>query len=76
MTVKDFVVSADGYEPVTTHIFESSDRWLTSDAVVAVKESLIADFTRHDAPDEASKRFGLQPPFYTTDFDFVLKKKA
>jgi hydroxyquinol 1,2-dioxygenase len=71
-----FVVSAPGFEPVTTHIFESSDKWLKSDAVVAVKESLISDFTRHDSATEASKKHGVEPPFYTTEFDFVLRKKA
>src|SRR6185436_5576332 len=43
-----FVVSADGYEPVTTHIFDSIDPYLVSDAVVAVKDSLICRFVRHD----------------------------
>jgi hydroxyquinol 1,2-dioxygenase len=71
-----FVVSAPGFEPVTTHIFEASDQWLQSDAVVAVKDSLIADFARHDSADEASKKYGVQPPFYTTEFDFVLKPAA
>jgi len=71
-----FVVSATGFEPVTTHIFEAGDKWLKSDAVIAVKESLISDFTRHDSPDDASKRFGIAPPFYTTEFDFVLKRAS
>src|SRR5258707_2202380 len=42
-----FVVSADGYDPVTTHIFERTDEYLGSDAVFAVKDSLICDFERH-----------------------------
>ena len=33
-----FVVSADGYEPVTTHIFDRTDPYLASDAVFAVKD--------------------------------------
>ena len=43
-----FVVSADGYEPVTTHIFDRTDPYLASDAVFAVKDSLICDFVRHE----------------------------
>jgi catechol 1,2-dioxygenase len=39
-----FAVSAEGYEPVITHIFDSSDPYLKSDAVFAVKESLIREF--------------------------------
>jgi len=69
-----FVVSADGYEPVTTHIFDDADPYLDSDAVFAVKDSLICHFVRHDESDEASRQFALDPPFYTVEFDFVLKK--
>jgi protocatechuate 3,4-dioxygenase beta subunit len=71
-----FVVSASGFEPVTTHLFESGDPYLTSDTVFAVKDSLICEFARHDVPDEATARFGLEPPFYTAEFDFVLKPAA
>jgi hydroxyquinol 1,2-dioxygenase len=68
-----FVVSADGYEPVTTHLFDDADRYLRSDTVFAVKESLICRFVRHEERDEAAHRFNLEPPFYTVAFDFVLK---
>ena len=68
-----FVVSADGYEPVTTHLFESTDKYLNSDTVFAVKRSLVCDFERHDTRDEAATRFSIEPPFYTAEFDFVLK---
>ncbi|MBV8889965.1 MAG: intradiol ring-cleavage dioxygenase [Alphaproteobacteria bacterium] len=68
-----FVVSAEGYEPVTTHIFDRRDPYLESDAVFAVKESLICDFVRHDdADDPEAKRLGIEPPFYTARFDFHL----
>ena len=68
-----FVVSAEGYEPVTTHIFDSADEYLESDAVFAVKDSLICDFTRHDTADGDARRLGVEPPYYTTEFDFRLK---
>jgi hydroxyquinol 1,2-dioxygenase len=67
-----FVVSAEGYEPVTTHIFDRTDPYLHSDAVFAVKDSLICDFARHESADEAASRLGLAPPFYTAEFDFHL----
>jgi protocatechuate 3,4-dioxygenase beta subunit len=38
------IVSADGYVPVTTHIFDRQSSYLNSDAVFGVKESLISDF--------------------------------
>lgn len=70
-----FVVSAEGYESVTTHIFDRGDPYLASDAVFAVKESLICDFVRHDAADDPeAAKLGLAPPFCTARFDFRLKK--
>jgi catechol 1,2-dioxygenase len=68
-----FVVSAEGYEPVTTHIFDSADEYLESDAVFAVKDSLICDFARHDEAAGEARRLGIAPPYYTTEFDFHLK---
>ncbi len=71
-----FVVSANGYEPVTTHIFDRIDPYLASDAVFAVKQSLICDFVRHENPEPAATRLGIAPPFLTADFDFHLKPAA
>ncbi|MGE5271201.1 MAG: intradiol ring-cleavage dioxygenase [Thiohalocapsa sp.] len=68
-----FVVSADGYEPVTTHIFDETDPYLASDAVFAVKESLICDFVRHDETTPEAARLGLAPPFLVAEFDFHLQ---
>jgi hydroxyquinol 1,2-dioxygenase len=39
-----FRIVADGYETLTTHIFVANDPFLDTDAVFAVKESLIAPF--------------------------------
>jgi hydroxyquinol 1,2-dioxygenase len=71
-----FVVSANGYEPVTTHIFDRTDKYLGSDAVFAVKDSLICDFVRHDKPEGDAARLGIDPPYYTAEFDFRLKPAA
>lgn len=67
-----FVVSADGYEPVTTHIFDDSDPYLDSDTVFAVKKSLVCRFLHHETRDETSARFAIEPPFDSVEFDFVL----
>jgi len=71
-----FVVSADGYEPVTTHIFDRTDPYLASDAVFAVKDSLICDFVRHEVPEPQASELGIAPPFYTAAFDFRLQSAA
>jgi hydroxyquinol 1,2-dioxygenase len=39
-----FIVSAPGHQTVATHIFVNGDRYLDSDVVFAVKNSLVADF--------------------------------
>jgi hydroxyquinol 1,2-dioxygenase len=68
-----FVLTANGYDPVTTHIFDRTDPYLESDAVFAVKDSLICDFTRHETPTPEAAKLGIAGPVYTTEFDFVLK---
>src|SRR5689334_3039125 len=67
-----FVVSAHGYEPVTTHIFDRRDEYLGSDAVFAVKDSLICDFVRHEAAEGEAARLGIAGPYLTAAFDFRL----
>jgi catechol 1,2-dioxygenase len=65
------IVSADGYQQVITHVFVSGDPYLDSDAVFAVKESLIGEFRKVDSPAEA-KKLGLPAPFLRLDWDFHL----
>ncbi len=67
-----FIVSAEGHKTVTTEIFVEGDEYLDSDAVFGVKDSLVADFVKHDSADEA-KAAGVAAPFYTMNFDFVLE---
>jgi protocatechuate 3,4-dioxygenase beta subunit len=66
------IVSAEGFVPVTTHLFVKGDKYLDSDAVFGTKDSLIVDFIRQDSPEEAA-RYNVTPPFYTAEYDFVLK---
>jgi catechol 1,2-dioxygenase len=68
-----FVILADGYEAVTTHIFDRIDPYLESDAVFAVKDSLICDFERHETPTPKAAELGITGPMLTAEFDFVLK---
>ena len=68
-----FMIKADGYETLITHVFRNGDKYLDSDAVFGVRSSLIADWVKHEpgtAPDGAC----LDTPFYTLDFDFVLNR--
>ncbi|MFF1448161.1 intradiol ring-cleavage dioxygenase [Streptomyces sp. NPDC058274] len=67
-----FIVSAAGHTPVTTHIFVAGSDYLDSDAVFAVKESLVQDFTQTDDPSLA-REFGVANPFRHARFDLVLE---
>lgn len=66
-----FIVSAQGFEPVTTHLFDDTDSYIDSDAVFGVKDALVCKFERHDSREEAARR-NVVVPFFTVDYDFVL----
>jgi catechol 1,2-dioxygenase len=66
-----FVVSADGYRAVTTHLFPAGTEYLDSDAVFGVKSSLIREFRLVDDPEQAAA-YGVSSPFRTVDFEVVL----
>jgi catechol 1,2-dioxygenase len=56
------MVSADGYKPLTTHLFVKGAPHIHEDAVFGVKESLIQDFKAIDNHKYALKfDFGLSP---------------
>lgn len=57
-----YIVSADGYQKLVTHTFVGDDKYLESDAVFGVKESLVAPFERVEHGDT----------LWRSPFDFVL----
>ncbi|MFI6488782.1 intradiol ring-cleavage dioxygenase [Streptomyces sp. NPDC050564] len=69
-----FIASAEGHAPVTTHIFVAGSPYLDSDAVFAVKESLVHDFAETDDPSLA-REFGIPNPFRHARFDLVLEPR-
>ncbi|WP_033279187.1 intradiol ring-cleavage dioxygenase [Streptomyces sp. NRRL F-525] len=68
-----FIASVEGHTPVTTHIFVAGSDYLDSDAVFAVKQSLVEDFTPTDDPSLA-REFGIENPFRHARFDLVLDR--
>ena len=68
------ILSAPGYEPVTTHVFVEGDPYLESDAVFAVKNSLVVDFVRHE-PGVAPDGTRMERAYYTVQYDFGLMPK-
>ena len=66
-----FIIEADGYDRVVTHIFTPDCDYLGEDAVFGVKRSLIADFVRVDDPARAA-RLGFTSPFWSVEWDAVM----
>ncbi|HXS26060.1 MAG TPA: intradiol ring-cleavage dioxygenase [Steroidobacteraceae bacterium] len=69
------IVSAPGYEPVTTHLFVADSPYLDSDAVFGTKDSLVVKFERC-APGRAPTGEQMSAPYYTAHYDFRLRKAA
>jgi len=61
-----FIVTAPGHRPLTTHIFVAGSAYIESDAVFAVKKSLITEFTPADGLDQPAR----------ANFDIVLQPEA
>ncbi|MGO4326087.1 intradiol ring-cleavage dioxygenase [Cupriavidus sp. 2TAF22] len=59
-----FMIKAPGYETLVTHVFRKGDRYLDSDAVFGVRESLVGEWVPQ--PDGRHR----------LDFDFVLHRAA
>ena len=68
-----FIVAADGYRTLTTHIFVRDSEYIDSDAVFAVKKSLITEFVEVDEPEQAA-RYQVSNPFRLADVQIALSK--
>lgn len=66
-----YILEADGYETLVTHIFDPDDKYIHSDAVFGVKESLLAKFELIEDPDRI-KAEGAAGSYYEVVHDFVL----
>jgi len=65
------IVTAAGYQRLQTHIFDSASEYLESDAVFAVKRSLIRSFEGR-SPDDPSTPVGVSGPWFSVENDIVL----
>jgi hydroxyquinol 1,2-dioxygenase len=70
-----FMVSAEGHETVTTHVFADGDPYLDSDAVFGVKSELIAPVVRHE-PGRAPDGRELDGSYWSITYDIVLAPAA
>ncbi len=68
-----FMVIAEGYRTLVTHIFVRGDELLTRDSVFGVKESLIVDFVRQGTEDPTPDGRDIEGGSWSrTRFDIVL----
>ena len=65
------IVRAPGFRTVATHVFDAASEWLDSDAVFAVKPSLLRTFERRAAGDPA-RPAGIEGEWYSVENDLVL----
>ena len=71
-----YIISKDGYDEVTTHIFDPDDPYIDSDSVFGVKESLIAEFVKVDNLARVAQMDFDGPYYWDVAFDFVLAPKS
>lgn len=70
-----FIVEADDHRPLTTHIFVADSPYRDSDAVFAVKESLVVDFTQVDDAEKA-REYQVGTPFRMATFDITVEPET
>lgn len=68
-----YILEAEGFESLTTHLFDPDDPYIHSDAVFGVKESLMAKFDLIEDP-AAIEEAGFDGPFYLVEHDFILAR--
>ncbi|MEL7149546.1 MAG: intradiol ring-cleavage dioxygenase [Pseudomonadota bacterium] len=71
-----YIISKDGYDEVTTHIFDPDDIYIDNDAVFGVKESLIAEFIKVEDPARLAEMEFDGSHYWDVEFDFVLAPKT
>jgi hydroxyquinol 1,2-dioxygenase len=67
-----FMVSAEGRRTLVTHIFVRGDKYLDSDTVFGVKDSLVRDFVRQEPGTPAPDGRAVDGSWSRVGFDIVL----
>jgi len=70
-----FMIAAEGYETLVTHVFVAGDAYLDSDVVFGVKEALIREYA-HEPPGTAPDGRRMRAPWRRLQYDFALKPLA
>jgi hydroxyquinol 1,2-dioxygenase len=67
-----FLLTADGYEPLITHLFEEGAEYLDSDVVFGTKQELVVRYD-HREPGPAPDGTTCTVPWVEARYDFVLQ---
>lgn len=67
-----FMVTADSYQTLITHVFDETDEHLDTDAVFGVKDQLLTTFVRHE-PGTAPDGTRMDVPYHTMSYDLILE---
>jgi hydroxyquinol 1,2-dioxygenase len=70
-----FMIASPGYETLVTHVFIDGDKYLDSDVVFGVKDSLIRKLERRAAGLEAAGK-RVDHPFAVMTYDYVLAPRG
>ena len=65
------IVRAEGFRTVATHIFDDASEYLDSDAVFAVKSSLVRTFVEREA-DDPERPAGIEGDWVSLELELVL----
>jgi hydroxyquinol 1,2-dioxygenase len=70
-----FMIAAPGCETLVTHVFADGDKYLDTDVVFGVKDSIIRPYVEH-SPGTAPDGRAMDKPFAHLHYDFRLKASA
>jgi hydroxyquinol 1,2-dioxygenase len=70
-----FLVNAQGYEPLITHVFIEGDKYIDSDVVFGVKDELIAKVERRSDPTMPDGK-KADAPWHLMSYEFRVKPGA
>jgi len=66
-----FIITAEGYRPLTTELYVDDDPYIEEDAVFGVRSSLAVPFKRNNSPEEVAMH-NVKAPFSVVEYDFGL----
>lgn len=67
-----FIISAEGYKPVVTQVFDRRDKHIENDSVFAVKDSLVVDFLPKEGDPKA--QFDLHYDFKLASYEVAKRQ--